>query len=136
MASTLDGGGRDRNVTRGHGTSALGPSNTSDSGSDITGGPGLVEGDVIGLDETGSTSDAEASRDGGAFIGEAELDGDSDSGGSGERRAAGLDPADRADADRDTDRIIGPTDAASGLTGSTTALDSDADEPAADDGSS
>lgn len=134
MASTLDGGGRDRNVTRGHGTSALGPGDTSDTGSDITGGPGLIEGDVIGLDETGSTSDAEVSRDGGAFIGDAELDGDSDSGGSGERRAAGLDPADRADADRDTDRIIGPTDALSGLTGSSTGLESDAGAGTTDSG--
>lgn len=134
MASTLDGGGRDRNVTRGHGTAALGPSDTSDTGSDIVGGPGLIEGDVIGLDETGSTSDAEPSRDGGGYIGDAELDGDSDSGGSGERRAAGLDPADRADADRDTDRIIGLPDDPGGLAGSTTGLEGDAGAGATEGG--
>lgn len=105
MASTLDGGGKDRNVTRGHGTSALGPSDSSDTGSDITGGPGLVEGDVIGLDESGTTSDAETGRSAGQSIGDADLDSDSDRNGTGERRAAGLDPASRADIDRDTDTV-------------------------------
>ena len=32
----------DRVVGRGHGTGALGPSDSSDSGSDIAGGPGLA----------------------------------------------------------------------------------------------
>ena len=51
MASTLLGGrAKDRVVDSGHGTGALGPSDTSDSGSDVTGAPGTVEGDVIGLD--------------------------------------------------------------------------------------
>ncbi|HWI15142.1 MAG TPA: hypothetical protein VNT02_12855 [Burkholderiales bacterium] len=109
MASTLNGGGgKDRNVTRGHGTGALGPSDTSDSGSDIQGGPGLVEGDVIGLDEAGTTSDQDlGGRNAGPDIGDAELDSDSDSTGTGERRAAGRDPDERADADRDTDRVQG-----------------------------
>jgi hypothetical protein len=106
MASTLEGGGRDRNVTRGHGTDALGPSDTSDTGSDIQGGPGLIEGDVIGLDESGTTSDAEhGGRNAGPDIGDAELDSDTDSTGTGERRAAGRDPDERSDADRDTDRV-------------------------------
>jgi hypothetical protein len=30
-------------TTKGHGTGALGPSDTSDSGSDIRGGPGVVD---------------------------------------------------------------------------------------------
>jgi hypothetical protein len=46
MASTSQGGGSDRVVDKGHGTSALGPSDTSDTGSDITGAPGTIEGDV------------------------------------------------------------------------------------------
>lgn len=106
MGSTLDGAGKDRTLGRGHGTGALGPSDTSDSGSDIQGGPGLVEGDVIGLDEAGTTSDEErGGTNAGPDIGDAELDGDSDSTGTGERRAAGRDPDEPADLDRGTDRI-------------------------------
>lgn len=88
---------------RGHGTRALGPSDTSDSGSDVVGGPGMADEagrDVdpvdshheasIGLD-TGTTSDVDAGRAGGTAgpdLGDPDLDGDSDSGGTGERRAA------------------------------------------------
>lgn len=43
-------------VNRGHGTGALGPSDSADSGSDILGGPGLNAQDGIGLDR-GTTSD-------------------------------------------------------------------------------
>lgn len=35
--------GRDRDVTRGHGTRALGPSDSSDSASDLVGAPGLAD---------------------------------------------------------------------------------------------
>jgi len=55
----------DRDVSRGHGTRALGPSDSSDSGSDLIG-----------------------ATDAGAAIGDAELDGDSDRAGTGERAAA------------------------------------------------
>lgn len=127
MPSTLDGGGRDRNVTRGHGTGALGPSDSSDTGSDIQGGPGLVEGDVIGLDESGTTSDADrGGRHAGPDIGDAELDSDSDRSGTGERRSAGRDPDEPADLDRDTDRIQGsvhPAQTPVGGTGSGLATD-------------
>ena len=34
--------GRDRVLGRGHGTAALGPSDSSDSGSDLHGAPGLA----------------------------------------------------------------------------------------------
>src|SRR3954449_10040897 len=48
---------REGRFGKGHGTGALGPSDTSDSGSDIQGGPGLSQDDLaIGLD-TGTTSD-------------------------------------------------------------------------------
>ena len=105
MASTLDGGGKDRNVTRGHGTEALGPSDTSDSGSDVRGGPGLVEGDVIGLDESGTTSDADlGGRTAGPDLGDADLDSDTDSTGTGERRAAGRDRQQPREKDRGADR--------------------------------
>jgi hypothetical protein len=52
--------GPDRRMPPGHGIDMLGPSDTSDSGSDVKGAPG----------------------------GDAQLDGDSDSGGTGERAAA------------------------------------------------
>lgn len=99
MATTLEGGGRkDRITDKGHGTSALGPSDTSDSGSDIVGGPGTFEGDVIGLDR-GTNEDADTSTRGtaGADIGDSNLDSDSDSVGTGEHVSAGRDPRIRRD---------------------------------------
>src|SRR3954470_15967066 len=80
MASTLLGGrGRDRVTGKGHGTEALGPSDTSDSASDIGGAPGLLEGDVIGLDRgTNEDPDTRPGHTAGADIGDAALDGDSD----------------------------------------------------------
>ena len=108
MASTLVGGrSRDRVTDKGHGTDALGPSDTSDSASDITGGPGLIEGDVIGLDR-GTNEDAdtpERFRTAGPDIGDAELDSDSDSVGTGEHLAAGRDPQMRANNDIKPDHI-------------------------------
>lgn len=99
----------DRVLGRGHGTEALGPSDSSDSGSDIAGGPGL------GLDQEetldlggGTTSDLEASSAGGTAgpdVGDANLDSDSDSGGTGERATAGRDTIARDGADIDVDHI-------------------------------
>ena len=93
MASTLMGGrGKDRETQKGHGTDALGPSDTSDSASDIAGGPGIVEGDMIGLDRgTNEDIDARAGT-AGVDIGDANLDSDSDSVGTGEHMTAGRDP--------------------------------------------
>ena len=70
----------DRDVTRGHGTRALGPSDSSDSGSDLgdSAGPG---------------------------IGDANLDSDSDRFGTGERAEAPRDEAAEDGADIDADRI-------------------------------
>ena len=84
---------------KGHGTGALGPSDSSDSGSDIRGGPGLVHDEGIGL-APGTSSDPDVSQepDAGADIGDADLDSDSDRFGTGERAAAGRDatlPVDR-----------------------------------------
>ena len=57
MSSTLNRTGEQRpNVTKGHGTDALGPSDLSDSGSDTVGGPGLAGDLGIGLD-TGTNED-------------------------------------------------------------------------------
>ncbi|MEP7205293.1 MAG: hypothetical protein ABI920_00005 [Casimicrobiaceae bacterium] len=80
-------------VNRGHGTGALGPSDSTDSGSDITGGPGLNHQEGIGLDR-GTTSDVDEDgpgADAGADIGDADLDSDSDRTGTGERGAVGRD---------------------------------------------
>ena len=70
---------RDRKVMQGHGTSALGPSGSSDSGSDIVGA--------------------------GPDIGDADLDSDSDRRGTGERAAAGRDDVGTEGADIAPDRI-------------------------------
>src|SRR5438874_1251102 len=80
-------------VTKGHGTGALGPTDSSDSGSDVQGGPGLNHDDGMNLDR-GTTSDADVDPKGataGADLGDADLDSDTDRNGTGERGAAGRD---------------------------------------------
>jgi hypothetical protein len=97
----------DRTLGIGHGTGALGPSDTSDSGSDLIGSIGLAGDDNLDLG-SGTTSDLEASTAGGTAgpdVGDANLDSDSDSGGTGERAAAGRDAAARDGADIDVDHI-------------------------------
>lgn len=97
----------DRSLGSGHGIGALGPSDSSDSGSDVMGGPGLAQGDNLDLG-SGTTSDLEAGSAGGTAgpdVGDANLDGDSDSGGTGERAAAGRDTVARDGADIDVDHI-------------------------------
>jgi hypothetical protein len=82
--------GRDRQIGLGHGIDALGPSDTSDSGSDLHGAPGLaqqignfgLEKNPVDLEE--STAGYTAGPD----VGDANLDSDSDSNGTGERAAA------------------------------------------------
>ena len=87
-------GERALRLDKGHTTRDLGPSDRSDTGSDIIGGPGL-ENDSDALDlQHGTTSDAERSRrpkTAGPDIGDENLDSDSDSAGTGERAAAGRD---------------------------------------------
>ena len=102
MASTLMGGrAKDRVVDNGHGTSALGPSDTSDSASDIAGAPGTVEGDLLGLDR-GTNEDPDTRgplTTAGPDIGDSDLDSDTDSVGTGEHMTAGRDPQMRANTD-------------------------------------
>lgn len=89
----------DRTLGSGHGAKALGPSDSSDSGSDLLGAPGLAG---------GTTSDLEAGRAGGTAgpdVGDADLDSDTDSGGTGERAAAGRDSVVRDGADIDVDHV-------------------------------
>lgn len=95
----------DRRLSKGHGIAALGPSDTSDSGSDILGGPGLAHDVDIGLDR-GTTSDPdEGGLNAGPDVGDANLDSDSDSAGSGEHASAGRDARTASGRDIDTDRI-------------------------------
>jgi hypothetical protein len=101
----------DRSLGKGHGTDALGPSDNSDSGSDVVGGPGFALGvddeDMLDLDR--GTSEDRASGHGtdsaGPDMGDVNLDSDSDSGGTGERAGAGRESSVRDGADIDTDSI-------------------------------
>ena len=92
-------------LDKGHGTDALGPSDTSDSGSDLQGGHGLVMDEDLGLD-TGTNEDAtHGGNDAGPDIGDARLDSDSDSGGSGERASAGRDSVELENSDIYPDHV-------------------------------
>ena len=89
-------------VDRGRTTRDLGPGDSSDSGSDIVGGPGIraeEADDALALDR-GTTSGADSNRNAtgaGADVGDRNLDSDTDSGGTGERDAAGRDAVPAAD---------------------------------------
>ena len=102
----------DRSLGKGHGTDALGPSDLSDTGSDVMGGPGfaanLDDDQLVHLDE-GTNEDQEASFAGdtaGPDIGDANFSGDSDVGGTGERASAGRDTIVKDGADIDTDQVV------------------------------
>lgn len=113
-ASTLDPDnfpeGPDRSLGKGHGTDALGPSDLSDTGSDVMGGPGfasnLDDDQLLHLDRgTNEEEESYAGDTAGPDIGDADFSGDSDVGGTGERASAGRDTVARDGADIDTDRI-------------------------------
>jgi len=99
--------GAERAARRPAGTSTdlLGPSDSSDSGSDLTGAVGAVETDEIGLD-TGFNDDIRRAPGAGADIGDANLDADSDRSGTGERAEAGRDTLRREAPDIAPDRVI------------------------------
>ena len=86
--STLDLTGEDEpGVGLGHGTAALGPSDSSDSGSDTVGGPGMDE----GLSDEQSREMPMTTRQGaGRDFGDTDLDSDSDRAGTGERASSGV----------------------------------------------
>jgi hypothetical protein len=119
-SSTLDPdnlpAGKPRKTPKGHDTRSLGPSDSSDSGSDMA-GPGLIDDDVLNLDR-GTNEDTEAGRDdiadAGASVGDLGMDGNSDRSGTGERMAAGKEPAVRVNGDYGTDRIVGANEAGLG----------------------
>lgn len=120
-SSTLDpdnfpNSGKPRKTPKGHDTRSLGPSDSSDSGSDMA-GPGLIDDDVLNLDR-GTNEDTGAGRNDiantGASVGDLGMDGNSDRSGTGERMAAGKEPAVRVDGDYGTDRIVGADEAGLG----------------------
>ena len=101
-------GRRDRDVTRGHGTRALGPSDSSDSGSDLVGAPGLarqVDGFGIDRGNTNETEESFAGNTAGPDVGDANLDSDSDRTGTGETAAAGRDVVASDGSDIDADHV-------------------------------
>ena len=104
----------DRRLNKGHGTGALGPSDTSDSGSDVQSGLRWAAEADIGLDK-GTYEDPDSGpRDSsaGPDIGDAELDSDTDARGTGEVGTAGRDSDIEMGSDIDVDRIdyINPED--------------------------
>jgi hypothetical protein len=121
MASTLDPDNIPANrgarpTPAGHDVKSLGPSDSSDSGSDMA-GPGLVDDDALNLDR-GTNADSEAGShnvaNAGASVGDLGMDDNSDRYGTGERLTAGKEPGVRVNADRDTDRIVGSNEAGLG----------------------
>jgi hypothetical protein len=100
--------GKDRDVTKGHGTRALGPSDSSDSGSDLQGAPGLAgQVDGFGLEKQPG-ADLEESFAGGTAgpdVGDADLDSDSDRSGTGETATTPRDMLGADGADIDTDHV-------------------------------
>jgi len=100
----------------GHDVKSLGPSDSSDTGSDMA-GPGLLDDDLLGLDR-GTNEDSEGGianlADAGASIGDIDMDSTSDSSGTGERMAAGKEPSVRDGGDIGFDRIVGADEAGLG----------------------
>ena len=107
---------RQRKTLKGHDVRALGPSDSSDSGSDMA-GPGLLDDDVLKLDR-GTNEDSEGGRsnaaDAGASVGDLGMDDTSDRSGTGERMGAGKEQSIRPGGDIDTDRVVGPDEAGLG----------------------
>jgi len=107
---------REHKTVKGTDMKSLGPSDTSDSGSDMA-GPGLIDDDVLPLDR-GTNEDPEGGTVGkieaGASVGDREMDENSDAAGTGEHLTAGKEPRGRVNADRDTDRIVDAAEAGLG----------------------
>jgi len=116
--SPLLGGQRAPKRPPGTGTDVLGPSDSSDTGSDIQGADGAIETEDIGLD----AEDIRRAPGAGADIGDANLDSDTDRFGTGERAEAGRDTLQRDAPDIAPDRVEGTGDV------------SDVDDIAADTG--
>lgn len=109
-SSTLDPDNdpnKDRQLGKGHGTRDLGPSSTSDTGSDVRESMRWTNEADLGLNK-GTTDDpdsASADRSAGPDLGDAWLDSDTDAQGTGEHTSAGRDPAVHSSADTRADRV-------------------------------
>ena len=103
--STLDTTGETPPRRSRAGTRELGPSDSSDSGSDLV-GPGGSASDIGIAGPLDTRSHLAAPRSAGADVGDANLDSDSDRNGTGERAAAGRDTSVESGADIAPDRII------------------------------
>ncbi len=120
MGTTLDPDNlpaqRTRKTTKGRDMRALGPSDSSDTASDMA-GPGLLDEDVLGLDR-GTNEDSEGGRanlaGAGASVGDLGMDDTSDRRGTGERMTTGKEQSVRPGSDIDTDRAVGPDEAGLG----------------------
>jgi hypothetical protein len=101
---------------KGHDTRALGPSDSSDSGSDMA-GPGLLDDDMLDLDR-GTNEDTEAGHNNiantGASVGDLGMHDNSDRYGTGTRAAAGKESSIPIDGDHDVDRVVGEEEAGLG----------------------
>jgi len=121
MASSSDpdavATGRVRNPVKGHDVKSLGPSDTSDSGSDMAGPGTVMDEDALDFDR-GTNQDIQTGihnvADAGPSVGDLGLDSDSDSVGTGEHLTAGKDPRVQPNGDRDTDRIVDASEAGLG----------------------
>lgn len=102
--SNILGGDEIPVVPPGHSTADLGPSDSSDSGSDVAGAGGLSDDAGFGND-SGTTSDMDLGRGAGPDVGDSNLDSDTDASGTGERRGAGRDDSSREANDIQPDRI-------------------------------
>jgi len=110
--STLDpdnfpAGRNARKQPPGHDLRSLGPSDSSDSGSDMA-GPGAVDADMINLDR-GTNEDFEAGRYdsvNGSGVGDFEMDDNSDRSGTGEHLTAGREPRINESGDIGLDRVV------------------------------
>ncbi|NVE00044.1 hypothetical protein [Massilia sp. BJB1822] len=94
----------DRVLGKGHGTGALGPSDSSDSGSDVQGGLGQGPREHGGVQQ-GTNEDSGSAPTAGPDLGDSNLDSDTDRNGTGERAAAGRDTVAPDGADIDVDHI-------------------------------
>src|SRR5690349_16498083 len=107
---------RGRKTVKGTDMKSLGPSDTSDSGSDMA-GPGLVDDEALGLGR-GTNEDPEGGTVGkieaGASVGDREMDDTSDASGTAEHLTAGKEPRVRTNQDRDTDRVVNDEEAGLG----------------------
>jgi hypothetical protein len=107
---------RPTSVPPGHDVKSLGPSDSSDSGSDMA-GPGLIDADMLNLDR-GTVEDMEAGdddiADAGRSVGDLGMDEDSDRSGTGTRMSADLEPRGGESAEIGPDRIVGAEEAGLG----------------------